>query len=57
MLEDELIREKEGREMEIIALATEKAKSNLYQYHQYQDGKVDQPILSPESLEAIDEEL
>ena len=57
MLEDELIREKEGREMEIIALATEKAKSNLYQYHQYQDGKVDQPILRPESLEAIDEEL
>lgn len=54
MLEDELIREKEGKEMEIISLATSKAKEKLYQNHQYEDGKVDQPILTPESLEFID---
>jgi hypothetical protein len=54
MLEDELIREKEGKEMEIIALATSRAKEKLYQNHAYEDGKVDQPILTPESLEYID---
>ena len=57
MLEDELIREKEGKEMEIISLATERAKETLYGNHQYQDGRVDVPILSPESLEYQDEEL
>ena len=55
MLEDELIREKEGKEMEIIALATEKAKQILYENYQYSDGKVDQPILTPESLEYIEQ--
>lgn len=56
MLEDEVIREKESREMEILALATQKAKDKLYENHQYQDGKVDQPILTPESLEYLDDE-
>jgi hypothetical protein len=55
MLEDELIREKEGKEMEIIALATQRSKQMLYENHQYSDGKVDQPILTPESLEYINE--
>jgi hypothetical protein len=50
MLEDEVIREKEGREMEILAIATEKAKQKLYEYHQYSDNKVDSPILSVESF-------
>lgn len=57
MLEDELIREKEGREMEILAMATEKAKENLYEYHTYADNLVDSPILSPEALKYHDEEL
>lgn len=56
MLEDEVLREKESKEMEILALATQKAKEKLYENHQYQDGKVDQPILTPESLEYIDDE-
>jgi hypothetical protein len=50
MLEDEDVREKEGREMEIIRLATNKAKDNLMSYHQYQDGKLDTPFLTPESV-------
>lgn len=50
MLEDEDVREKEGREMEIIRLATNKAKDNLTSYHQYQDGKLDAPFLTPESV-------
>jgi hypothetical protein len=52
MLEDEAIREKEGREMEIIALATDKAKEQLYSYHNFVDKNVDIPILNPEALES-----
>ena len=55
MLEDEEIREKEGREMEIIRMATEKAKTDLYGYHQYQDGTVDRPFFTPESVDKNDQ--
>lgn len=50
MLEDEDIREREGREMEIMSMAVSKAKEKLYDYHTYQDGSVDMPILCPESV-------
>ena len=50
MLEDEDVREKEGREMAILNMATEKAKETLMDYHQYQDGKVDMPFLTPEAV-------
>lgn len=50
MLEDENIREKEGREMEILSLATAKYKEKLEQYHSYEDKKVDRPFLTPESV-------
>lgn len=51
MLEDEEIREKEGREMEILALATEKYKNQLETYHSYADNTVDKPFLTPDSAE------
>jgi hypothetical protein len=51
MLEDETIREKEGREMEILSIATEKNKKKLEEYHQYQDGIIDQPFLTPDSIQ------
>lgn len=50
MLEDEEIREQEGRQMEIIKLATEKAKDKLAEYHNYQDSSVDIPFLTPETV-------
>jgi hypothetical protein len=43
--------------MEIIALATEKAKKTLHELHQYADNSIDSPILSPEALEVNDQEL
>jgi hypothetical protein len=52
MLEDEEIREKEGREMEIISMATAKAREHLSDYHQFQDGSVDQPLLLPENIKS-----
>lgn len=51
MLEDEVIREREGREMEILALATDKAKKTLQGYHSYEDRTLDRPFLTPDSVE------
>jgi hypothetical protein len=50
MLEDEDVREKEGREIEIIKMATDKAKQKLHDLHNYADGSVDSPILNSESV-------
>lgn len=50
MLEDEDVREKEGREIEILSMATDKAKNKLYEYHSYADGMLDSPILNAESV-------
>lgn len=51
MLEDEEIREREGREMEIMAMSVEKNKEKLREYHQYADDGVDNPLLTPETVE------
>lgn len=50
MLEDEEVREQEGRQMEIIKLATEKAREKLSEYHSYQDSSLDLPFLTPETV-------
>jgi len=50
MLEDEAIREKEGREMEILSMATDKYKKELYGYHNYANNKLDRPFLNDESI-------
>ncbi len=55
VLEDEDIRERKGREMEIINMAAEKIKKSLSEYHQYQDGTLDRPFLTPESVEDNDD--
>ena len=51
MLEDEELREKEGKEMEILNMATEKARDQLEDYHTYQDQTIDKPFLTPDSVE------
>ena len=50
MLEEEKIREIEGTQMEIISLAAKNSKGTLMEYHQYQDGTLDNPFLTPESV-------
>lgn len=55
MLEDEEIREKEGKEMEILRMATDKVKLTLEDYHTYEDKGVDRPFLTPETVEKINE--
>ncbi|NBX73235.1 MAG: hypothetical protein EBQ89_02935 [Alphaproteobacteria bacterium] len=51
MLEDEIVREKEGKEMEILGMAATGAKERMQQYHTYQDDTVDVPLLTPEFME------
>ena len=48
--EDESFREKEGREAELVRIAAKKEYERLSQYHQYDDGVVDQPILTADSI-------
>lgn len=55
MLEDEDVREKEGREMEILSMATEKYKTMLGQYHAYEDKVLDKPFLTADTIEDKDE--
>jgi|LakMenEpi03Aug12_release.lakeMendotaPanAssembly.Ray.scaffolds.fasta_scaffold380464_2 hypothetical protein len=50
MLEDEELREKEGRQMEIMALAVAQSKNSLGSYHEYADSTVDSPLLTPEII-------
>lgn len=50
MLEDEELREKEGKEMEILHMATQKYQKDLFGYHNYQDNTVDRPFLNHESV-------
>lgn len=51
MLEDEELREKQGREMEILNMASQKFKDKLSELHTYEDQGVDQPFLLPENQE------
>ena len=52
MLEDEEVREKEGKEMARLSMATEKFKKDLFGYHNYADNKVDIPILNENSVKS-----
>lgn len=51
MLEDEELREREGREMEILSMSADKILSQMTEYHKYQDGLIDKPFLTPDSVE------
>jgi len=55
MLEDETIREREGKEMEIINMATGKFRKQLQEYHSYQDKTIDIPFLTPDTIEERNE--
>ena len=49
-LEDEDIRRSHGEEIEINRIAMEVAKQRLSEWHEYEDGQVDQPFLTPETV-------
>lgn len=47
---EETHRKKTSHEAELIRLAMNKEKEKLSQYHKYEDGEVDQPLLTPELI-------
>jgi hypothetical protein len=49
-LEDEAIRERTGYDIGVMKLAKEKAREEMSEYHEYIDGKVDQPFLTPDTI-------
>lgn len=51
MLEDEQIREAEGRQMEIMTISVDKHLKELENIHVFQDKSADSPFLTPESLQ------
>lgn len=48
--ENSSLRKKIGLEMEKMRLAAEAEYKRLSEYHEYEDGEVDQPILTPENV-------
>jgi hypothetical protein len=54
-LDDIAHRTRVGDEMAVMNLAKEKAKDNLSEWHTFEDGKVDQPFLTPETVKSEDE--
>ena len=49
-LDDKELRTQEGFDMEVHRVASEKALGRLSDYHEYEDGVVDQPILNADTL-------
>lgn len=50
MLQDDKQRQLTGEEIEIRRLAKEKAQERLSEWHEYEDGMVDQPFLTPDTV-------
>ena len=48
MLEDEKYRKRESRQAQLMKMAQNKAREKLYEYHEYMDGEIDIPLLTPE---------
>lgn len=56
MFEDTEVQRKEGRTMELMKMAANKAKLEMSQLHTFIDGSVDRPFLTPESVALEDED-
>jgi len=50
IVEDQSVRRRVGRDMEKMRLAAEVEFQRLSEWHEYEDGEVDQPILTPENV-------
>ena len=50
IVEDGAMRTRLGRDMEKMRLATQVEMQRLSEWHEYEDGEVDQPILTPENM-------
>lgn len=49
-MQDKKVRDREGRHMELVKFATDKAEEEMRQPHKYVNGVFDQPLLQPEHV-------
>lgn len=54
-LDDEELRKRMGDDAELMKLAKDKSKKKLSEYHLFANGELDQPLLTPESIESIND--
>lgn len=52
-LDDLEVKEKQGYDMEVNRVAANKARERLAEYHEYEDGLVDQPLLNSETVKDV----
>ena len=52
-LDDEDLRKRMGNEAELMRLAKDKSKQKLSEYHLFANNELDLPLLTPESIESI----
>jgi hypothetical protein len=50
LLDEKANREKEGYHAELLRLAADKERDRLEDYHTYEDGTIDAPVLTPEGV-------
>lgn len=50
LLTDIEYRTRQSREMELFKKAMEREQTRLSEYHEYEDGEIDQPLITPETL-------
>jgi len=55
-IKDEQARAREGRELALMQMASDKEYNRLAEYHKYIDGTLDKPILNVDTVEDKDEE-
>jgi len=53
-LEREEFMDQQGREIELMKFATEKETARLAEYHEYDDGTVDQPLLNSRTIDMVE---
>jgi membrane-associated HD superfamily phosphohydrolase len=54
LLENDIVRKKIGTHIEIMRVAQEKAKNQLYNFHEFIDKRADIPILDEESVKQLE---
>ena len=55
-LDDSEVRKREGMDMEVNRIAANKAVDELKEYHEYEDGSVDQPFLNADTIKDEEEQ-
>jgi len=56
-LDDLEVKDKQGFDMEVNRVAANKARERLSEYHEFEDGLVDQPLLNTETVKDVQPDI